>query len=162
MTKAQALKLIYADLRSFKSFSEGNIASVEVKGDVAYFDLKGAPGFASDWLAFNDDAVGVKLSFDAPYQAAVTLGRHQLIGIRRWYAYPGEGNSIVIQTDAYEIANGSGNFFGTKIRPSDQKAVWDNYFSNIDKAYFGGGGAAFPYSRERVGLQSNPFERHLK
>ena len=175
MNQKDALALARADFAGLTSFDLGNnLASVEINRirNIAYFNLKGFGGWLSDLL--NDDEVGVQLTKFGDILAGITLGRHQLQGIRTWSASTSSEGGITLTTEAYEISRGIGNSFGTsRLSPffGNQEQVWNIYLQNIDNTYFGGNGRLLPYFSEsypnQIGsnrsgnleLATNPFAR---
>jgi hypothetical protein len=154
----EALRLVRGDFRRFRSFTHGNVAEVDVEGDIAYFNLTGWEGMASDTVAGNDDWVAVRVSQHPDVQAAVTLGRHQLEGIRIWYAAQRGPTTITVVTEAFERPRGWTNAVGFKVAGAhDQKAIWDVYFKNIDMKYFGGRGKPQDFISVPVRESINPL-----
>jgi hypothetical protein len=138
-TSASAEQLqeeIYNDLRDFKYFDSPtpNIATVRLQGRRAFFDARGMFGYGSDRL--NADEVAVEL-FDGPWSreiSGMTLGAHQLVGIRRWRVVIDQFNPPVlrVETEAFEQSAGHLNDIGrTVIGQERQYDVWVTYLSNI-------------------------------
>lgn len=154
----EALSLVRQDFATFASFNPGNIARARVDSGIAYFDLRGLKGWGSDFI--NDDEVAVVLSRPNNVQVAATLGAHQLEGVRIWYASQTGPRQIAISTTAFEQPRGVRNriAFNVLRASEDQRAVWDTYFRNIDRRYFGGRGQVQPFiSVEATDEFINPF-----
>lgn len=172
MDVKDALAMVRADFAEFKRFSEDNIAKAVVDKDTkrALFTLQPVRTELSAALAQNDVAVGVGLKKVGDTQVAVTLADHQLRGMRRWEANDLGGGRISIMTEAYEIPrlgdgvlSTIGNGVGTTFMRGDQAAVWDNYFRNIDKAYFVGAGKIVPFQHHQYpDAIVNPFAEYFK
>jgi RHS repeat-associated protein len=128
-------------LQKFDLFNEGanKWARVDVKGNLARFNLLGLPGYFSDII--NDDQVSVQLRFAGDTVTAQTLGLHQLVGIRTWkfkVQEEGCGFRVTVTTEAYERPAGLPNRIGAwLVGERAQMAVWDAYFKNIASWYSG-------------------------
>jgi RHS repeat-associated protein len=162
MKVKDALRLARGELETFELFKTGNIAEAKVRqnGDIALFDLKGKKGFASDLV--NDDEVAVALFRREDVQVAVTLGDHQLQGIRIWYALKTGPREIAIATAAFERPNGvtyGANWLGFNFLGAarDQQVLWDTFLGNIDRTYFGGTGQLQPFLSFETAHMVNPF-----
>jgi RHS repeat-associated protein len=89
MSDKDVLDTVFYMLEKFSHFNSSE-ASVRIDGTSAYFNLLGWGGRGSDWIAFNDDEVGVHLARTGAYELqGTTFGRHQLIGVRKWRVFLG-------------------------------------------------------------------------
>jgi hypothetical protein len=151
MSMDTALDIAREELWTFSSFSRPNVnlASVSSLPGYAYFDLSGGEGFLSDYLTGNDDIVAVRLQRVGGVQAGITLGDHQLQGIRLWHAEPVDAGTFRITTEAFEqprwldvlgYSLPTLNVAGAWFARDDMRAIWDTHLTNIADRRFGGGG----------------------
>jgi RHS repeat-associated protein len=138
----------FSQLRTFAVFNN-EFATVTMRKDgVAWFDLKGAAGFASDLSMFlpggNDGEVPVfmKANQDNLEVTGTTADNHQLIGIRKWgVVQHGNPREIVIQTYAYEIPRGvwnnAGEFLGRRIQVELWKTYMESVAHSVEKKFGG-------------------------
>jgi RHS repeat-associated protein len=140
-TTEEIRRFAFEQFTTFASFNTptANKATVRIEDGIAWFDLKGVKGWASDFI--NSDEVPVYLTTD-PQNSEVTgttAGDHQLIGIRKWRVQEAGEKSVFIMTEAWERAYGLGNEVGAFVGDArdDQIGIWKIYLENIGRAVTG-------------------------
>jgi RHS repeat-associated protein len=155
VTQAQGDKLIasiWGDLKAFKGFNEGNIATVRLiprpKTDEVYAEFRTVD--AEDRMQQSavsgdgpDGEVYVRLFFDDKEHKvmAVTLGNHMIVGVRVWQlrigwgeAAPGKPRELMvsIETLAEEQRNNIITNVGFAVKGrKNMIAVWNTYLTNL-------------------------------
>lgn len=147
MSMDRALRIAREEHWSFDAFNQPNVnlATARREPGYAYFDLSGISGWLSDYIAGNDDEVKVRLMRLGDIQAGVTMDRHQLQGIRLWYAHAVDADTFRITTEAFERPRN--NPFGgppfnaigaATVGHQDMRTIWETFQSNITDRNFGG------------------------
>jgi hypothetical protein len=159
---------IYIGLTRFEHF-DPNIASVfdpvpnNLPGEKREFDTSWWP----DWPY--RVAVQLNNNVSSHMVTAATLNLHPLVGIRRWGVHWLYNDKIEIYTDAWEKPGGPTRKAGMIMLGRHlQKAMWNNYLSNIGNFWNGregviwempinGSGVMDGPVSESDGKQPNPF-----
>jgi len=142
---------IYDDLKKFKrwapnSYADANLFTLPNCGPGVAFGTPGWMGvgmdFANQDCLDRDDAdtnpVWVSLNYDDPKRTftARTLGRHMLVGVRKWsvaYREVGDHCMFTVQTWAVDKARNLRNWVGAMSDSgrAAQENIWVEYLNNV-------------------------------
>jgi len=128
---------VYSDLERFNHFKP-NFSSIYLSGDgrTAHFSLDNVVLALASVPAGSIDVELVRRP-DRSEVLAVTTGLHPLVGVRRWRAAALVTNTryraraILVETEAYEQANGLLNWIGHPAASIFQDQMWEIYLNNI-------------------------------